>query len=209
MRVLLLMLLLGFSANVFAESESDLETDDSFFRSSAAPYEEDELDRLYKKSDLVKTTEQQKNAESKVKDEFSSAKTDIMDAAEARRMDDRVVAENKRRQKAILNRLAASSGPVHACVAKNAVNFQGTHATVIWMIDPDGRILDLAIKSTDIENEKIQKCIYDVAKSLNFDEAKTDLLKKSQVEYTYKFKKIVRSAPAPTLRKAPRRTASQ
>lgn len=207
MRLLLLMLLLGFSATVFAES--DLETDDSFFRSSAGPYEEDELDRLYKKSDLTKTTEQQKKTESKVKDEFSSAKTDIMDAAEARRMDERVVAENKRRQKAILNRLAASSGPVHACVAKNAVNFQGTHATVIWMIDPNGRILDLAIKSTDIENEKIQKCIYDVAKSLNFDEAKTDLLKKSEVEYTYKFKKIVRSAPAPALKKSPRRTASQ
>lgn len=198
----------SLSSNAFAES--DLETDDVFFQSSTAPYEDDELDRIHKKNDLVKTTEQQKKTETKVKDEFSSTTPDIMKAQEARMMDERIVAENKRRRKAILNKLDASSGAVHECVAKDPKVFQGSyatfHATVVLMIAADGRILDTAIKSTDIDSGEVQKCVHEVVSNLKFDEAKTDLFKKSHVEYTYKFKK--KTTKSVGVKKPSRRTAS-
>jgi len=204
------MYLLILCMSAFAHAESALETDDSFFKGAQAPYEDDELDRAYKKNELSKSMERQQKTESKVKDEFSTTSPDVMSAFEARAMDDKVVAENQRRQKAILNRIQVSSGLVHGCVAKNARAFQGTHATVIWMIGSDGKILDTAIKTTDIENPEIQRCIQDVAANLDFSSARTGmLLKKSHVEYTYRFKKrIIKSAQR--IHKRPvRRTASQ
>lgn len=208
MRIFLYMIV--FAVSAFAHAESALETDDSFFKEAKSPYEDDDLDRAYKKNELSKTIEKQKTTETKVKDEFSTTTPDIMPAYEARAMDERIVAENKRRQKAILNSIQSSSGAVHACVARNARAFQGTHATVIWMVGADGRIMDTAIKSTDIENNEIQKCIQDVAAKLDFSSARTDLLKKSHVEYTYKFKKrIIKSAHAKPIKKPARKTASQ
>lgn len=206
MRIIwLCVVLLGFSSNGFAES--DLETDDKFFNSSG-PDEEDDLDRLHRKNDLAKSREQQQKTEVKVKDEFSTIKPGVMSSTEARMMDEQVMAENKRRQQAILNKLASTSGLVHQCVTKDPKQFQGTQATVMWMIGADGRILETAIKSTDIENMDIQKCIYEVASSLKFDEARTEfLLKKSHVEYTYKFKKKINKAAS--AKKPSRRTASQ
>lgn len=213
MKLIIFAALLAFSANTYgqAEAQADLETDDRFFKSSVAPYEDDELDRIHKKNALIKTTEQQNRTESKVKDEFSSAAPGVMQSYEARAMDEKVIAENKRRQKVIMNQLSASSGPIHECVSKNAKFFQGTKATVIWMIGPDGKVLDTALKETDIENPEIQKCIQDVAMAMNFDEAKTDLYKKSHVEYTYKFKKrIVKpTSTAARAKKGNRSPASQ
>lgn len=204
---------IAFTLSAFAHAESALETDDSFFRDAKAPYEDDDLDRDHKKNELSKTIERQKKTENKVKDEFSVTTPDVMSASEARAMDTRIVTENKRRQRAILNRIQSSAGAVHSCVAQDPRNFQGTHATVIWMISPAGKIMDTAIKSTDIENNQVQKCIQDVAAKLDFSGARTDLLKKSHVEYTYKFKKrIIKSAkfnvkqPA---KKTVRKTASQ
>lgn len=207
MKILLYMMVLALSA--VAHAESALETDDSFFKDARSPYEDDDLDRAYKKNELSKTIEKQQKTESKVKDEFSSTSPNIMPAYEARAMDEKITAENKRRQTAILNRIKSSSSSVHGCIAKNAQQFQGTHATVIWMIGADGRIMDIAIKSTDIENNEIQKCIHDVAATLDFSSARTDLLKKTQAEYTYKFKKrVIKSAYKP-VKKPVRKTASQ
>lgn len=207
MKILLYMIVLALSA--VAHAESALETDDSFFSEAKSPYEDDELDRAYKKNELSKTIERQQKTETKVKDEFSTTTPDIMPAYEARAMDQKIVEENKRRQAAILGRIKSSSMLVHSCIAKNAQQFQGTHATVIWMIGADGRIMDTAIKSTDIENNDIQKCIHDVAATLDFSSARTNLLKKTQAEYTYKFKKrVIKSAYKPAKRPV-RKTASQ
>jgi hypothetical protein len=193
MKYILLVLLFGIAGQAYAQSE--METDDRFFTPANAPYEDDELDRIHKKNELAKSTEQLKKTENKVSSEFSTTTPDIMASYEARMMDDRIVAENKRRQKAILSKLASSSSAIHQCISKNVREFQGSHATVIWMIAPNGKVLDTAIKNTDIENPEIQNCIHSVASSLTFDEAKTDLFKKSHVEYTYKFKKkIIKSA---------------
>lgn len=201
--------LMVMALSVVAHAESALETDDTFFKGAQAPYEDDDLDRAYKKNELSKTIEKQKKTETKVKDEFSSTSPDIMPAYEARAMDEKIVAENKRRQMAILNRIKSSATMVHSCVAKNPHQFQGTHATVIWMIGADGRIMDTAIKSTDIDNNDIQKCIQEVASKLDFSNARTDLLKKTQAEYTYKFKKrVIKSAFKPVKRPV-RKTASQ
>lgn len=207
------LLFVALTLPAFAHAESGLETDDSFFRDAKAPYEDDDLDRDYKKNELSKTIDRQKKTESKVKDEFSVTTPDVMPAYEARAMDEKIVAENKRRQNAILSRIHSSSGAVHSCVAQDPRNFQGTHATVIWMVSPEGKIMDMAIKSTDIENNEIQKCIQDVAAKLDFSSARTDLLKKSHVEYTYKFKKrIIKSTKhsmKQPLKKPARKTASQ
>ncbi|WP_413291458.1 hypothetical protein [Bdellovibrio sp. HCB337] len=212
MKSILLVTLLAISTNVYAES--DLETDDSFFKSSAAPYEDDELDRMQKKNALIKSNENQKMTDTKVKDEFSTATPGVMQSFEARAMDERVIAENKRRQQAIIRQLKSSSAPIYQCVSKDPHSFEGTKATVIWMVGQNGKVLDSAIKDTDIVSNEIQKCIHDVAMSMNFDEAKTDLIKKSHVEYTYKFKKRIikpaRTAKAPVrTKKIQRRTASQ
>jgi len=192
MKFILLVLLFGFTGQAFAESEFD--TDDRFFTPSNAPYEDDELDRIHKKNELAKSTEQLKKTETKVTSEFFTTTPDVMASYEARMMDDRIVAENKRRQKAILDKLASSSSAIHECVSQNPRQFQGTHATVIWMIAPNGKVLDTAIKNTDIENPEIQNCIQSVASNLTFAEAKTELFKKSHVEYTYKFKKKITKA---------------
>jgi hypothetical protein len=189
-----------------AHAESALETDDGFFKSSVAPYEDDDLDRSYKKNELTKSTEHQKKVESNVTDEFSSTHQGIMPAYEAQMMDQKIVAENKRRQAAIMRRLSSSSGAVYDCVTKNSKNFQGTYTTVKWLIAPSGKVMEAAIKSTDIENTEIQKCIEEVALNLDFSSAKTDLLKKSLVEYSYKFKKKSKTG---ALKKTGRRTAGQ
>lgn len=211
MKFILLVALLAISAHAYAES--DLETDDSFFKSSTAPYEDDELDRMHKKNALMKSVENQNKTENKVKDEFSSSSPGMMQSYEAQAMDNKVVAENKRRQQAIIRQLKSSSGPIYQCVAKNPQGFQGTKATVIWMVGQDGRVLDTAIKDTDIESSEIQKCIQDVAMNMNFLEAKTDLIKKSHVEYTYKFHKRIikpmKKTAARPYKKIQRRTASQ
>lgn len=191
-----------------AHAESALETDDSFFK-SVAPVEDDDLDRSYKKNELVKSTETQKKIESHVKDEFSSTHQGIMPAYEAKMMDQKVVAENKRRQAAIMSRLNLSAGAVLTCVSKTGQNFQGTHATVMWMIQPNGTVSETAIKSTDIENIEIQKCIQEVASHLDFSAAKTDLLNKSLVEYTYKFKLKKKTSLGSHKKKIRRSTASQ
>ncbi len=195
-----------FIISMTAHAESVLETDDSFFKSAAPPYEDDDLDRVYKKNELTKSTERQEKIESKVKDEFQSIHQDIMSAHEAKIMDQKIVAENKRRQSAIMKRLNSSVGAVYACVAENVKSFQGTHATVIWMIAPSGAVIDSAIKSTDIVNADVQKCIREVASGLDFSLAKTNLLKKSLVKYTYKFKKKNKTI---SFKKATRRTAKQ
>lgn len=203
MKIILYAAMILLSLKAYAQ---DLETDDSFFKGNA-PYEDDELDRASKKNALTKTMDQQKKYEFKVKDEVSTAAPGLMSASEAKAMDQRVVNENKRRRKAILNKLSSSAQIVQMCFNKNTTNFQGSHATVIWMVGPDGRVLDTAIKSTDIDNSEIQKCIHDIAVNLNFSEAKTDLLKKSLVEYTYKFKK--KTVNAGVKKKTLRKTASQ
>lgn len=203
MRFMLFVTTMIFSLHAYSQ---DLETDDSFFKANA-PYEDDELDRASKKNPLAQTLEHQKKYDFKVKDEVSTAAPGMMSPSEAKAMDLKVVAENKRRRKAILNKLSSSSQVMQMCFHKNTTNFQGTHATVIWMVAPNGKVLDTAIKSTDIDNSEIQKCIHDIAVNLNFNEAKTDLLKKSLVEYTYKFKKKTSNA---SFKKRPvRRTASQ
>lgn len=208
MRIFLYIMVLALSA--VAHAESALETDDSFFKDARSPYEDDDLDRAYKKNELSKTIEKQQKTENKVKDEFSTTTPDIMPAYEAQAMDNKIVAENKRRQQAILSRIQSSAGLVHGCVAKNPRQFQGTHATVIWMIGADGRIMDTAIKSTDIDDNQIQKCIQEVAAKLDFSKARTDLLKKTHAEYTYKFKKRVLTKTAHKQVKRPvRKTASQ
>lgn len=207
MRIFLYIIVLALSA--VAHAESALETDDSFFKEARSPYEDDELDRAYKKNELSKTIERQQKTENKVKDEFSTTTLDIMPAYEAQAMDNKIIAENKRRQQAILSRIQSSAGMVHSCVAKNPRQFQGTHATVIWMIGPDGRIMDTAIKSTDIEDGAIQKCIQEVAGKLDFSNARTDLLKKTHAEYTYKFKKRVIKTAHKQVKRPIRKTASQ
>lgn len=206
-----LLYVLVIAMPIFAHAESGLETDDSFFQEAKSPYEDDDLDRAYKKNELVKSIDRQQKTENKVKDEFSTTAPDIMPAYEARAMDEKITAENKRRQQAILSRLQSSSSQIYACIAKKPRHFQGTHATVIWMIAPTGRVLDTAIKSTDIEDNDIQKCIQDVAAKLDFSNAKTDLLKKSQVEFTYKFnkKKPSKSMARHSQKRIIRRTASQ
>ncbi|MGZ3744615.1 MAG: hypothetical protein ACXWRE_07060 [Pseudobdellovibrionaceae bacterium] len=171
-----------------AHAESALETDDNFFKSAVAPYEDDDLDRTHKKNELQKSVEREKKIDSHVKEEFSSTRQGIMPAYEAQMMDQRIVAENKRRQAAIMRRLDSSSRSVLTCVNKKGQRLQGSRATLLWMIEPDGRVSDTAIKTTDIEDPEIQKCIQDVAAGLDFSSAKTDLLKRSRVEYTYKFK---------------------
>lgn len=214
MKISLGILLVTLSLGAHAESE--LETDDSFFKGAAAPYEDDELDRDYKKNELLKTTEHQKKTETKVQSEFSETTQGIMPAYEARMMDEKIIAENKRREEALLSTIRRSSGAVHACIAKNAQLFEGTHATVIWMVSAEGTIQDMAIKDTDIQNTEIQRCIEQVAGSLDFSSAKTTMLKKTHVEYVYKFKKIVRQAPpakparkaAKKAKKAPSRGAA-
>jgi hypothetical protein len=106
MRIFLYLMVLSCSA--FAHAESALETDDSFFKGAQSPYENDDLDRAYMKSELSKSMEHQNKSENKVKDEFSVATPDVMPAYEARAMDDKVITENKRRQRAILSRIQAS-----------------------------------------------------------------------------------------------------
>jgi len=205
---LYLIILTLFTSLTYAESA--LETDDSFFSGSKAPYEDDDLDRAHKKNEISKVIERQKKTETEVKDEFTTARPNTMSTHEARAMDERIVAENKRRQSSILNSIKSSAALVQSCVNQNPQHFQGTHATVIWMIGADGRIMDSAIKTTDIENGEIQKCIQDVAMKLDFSNARTDLLKKTHAEYTYKFKKLVVKKTAQKPAKKPtRKTASQ
>lgn len=196
------------SGPLLAHADPALETDDSFFKSEA-PVEDDDLDRKYKKNELVKSRENQNKIESHVKDEFSSIQQGIMPAYEAQMMDQKIVAENKRRQTAIMRSLNKSAGAVRVCVSQKDKVFQGTHATVIWMIQPNGTVSDTAIKSTDIDNPEVQRCIQEVAASLDFSTAKTELLNKSLVEYTYKFKFKKKANTSSFKKKMRRSTASQ
>lgn len=174
---------------VVAHAEDDLEIDSQFFKSAKSPYEDDDLDRATKKDPLaVKTTQQQQN-ENAVKSEFSSVQPGLMSAEEASAMDQAVVRENKRRQQAILKRLAQNTPAVKACVDQSKQKFEGTHIRMAWLISRDGKTLQAAIKATDITSEEIQKCIYEASLKISFDEAATDHMKKSVAEYTYKFHK--------------------
>lgn len=186
-----LLILTSYSAH----ADEDLEVDSQFFHSAKGPYEDDELDRATKKDPLAVKTKQQLEAESAVKSEFNSVQPGLMKSYEAAAMDQAVINENKRREKAILSRLAAHTPVVKECVAKSKEKFKGTHITMKWLISKDGKTLETAVKSTDVQDPLVEKCIYESALKITFNEAATDHLKQSMAEYTYKFK-IKSRAPA-------------
>jgi hypothetical protein len=191
MKLVLLSLLVLLSWQ--AHAQTDLETDDSFFHSAKSPYEDDELDRSIRKDPVVVGVKQQNKADTAVKSEFSSVRPGLLRPSEAAAMDQAVVRENKRREKAILKRLAENGPMVKACVDQSKQKLQNSQITIAWLISPTGKVLQAAVKSSDVQNPEIEKCIYEASSKLTFDEAASEHLKQSLAEYTYKFKVAGRS----------------
>jgi hypothetical protein len=179
-----LLLILSFAAR----AESGLDTDDKFFHSTKSPYEDDDLDRATRRDPVGVEVKQERKSENAVKDEFESARPGLLKPYEAAAMDEAVVRENKRRQRAILKRLAENGPMVKACVDKAKQKLQNSQITIAWLISPAGKVLQAAVKSSDFQNPEIEKCIYEASSNITFTEAASEHLKQSLAEYTYKFK---------------------
>jgi hypothetical protein len=193
----------GTLPKAHAQSDSGLDIDDKFFHSAKSPYEDDDLDRSTRKDPVAVKSNQQQKVDSEVKNEFNSAQPQLLRREEAAAMDQAVVNENKRRDNAILKRLAENTPAVRACVEQSKQKFEGSYIQMAWLISNDGKTLEATIRGTDIQDPEIQKCIYESSLKISFNEAATDHLKKSMAEYTYKFKVKPRQ-PASVPRKAQR-----
>lgn len=207
MKKILAGLLLAFSSvhAVPVVAQVDLETDQGFFDPGKAPYEEDDLDKAYRNNQGAKVAEQLKVTDVTVKDEIGSTHPALMSSSEAQMIDQRIAAENKRRQEAIFRTLSSHSSMVRNCIDQNKKAFQGSQITLVWMIAPSGKVLDTAIKSSDFNSQEVQACVQNSAQQLDFSAAAFQQYKKSHVEYTYrvKLKQPSKSArlPAAALRK--------
>lgn len=168
----------------FSDAQVDLETQDNFFSKDAQV--EDDLDRAYRKGEFNKTSEQLKIEDVTVKDEIQSVKPGIMSTEEAASMDRAVVAENKRRNNAILRTIRGNASIVKACLDKSKVAQHGSKITLKWMIDSIGRVVMAEVSDSDFENPQVQTCVRDAAKKLDFSAAAIKQYKKSVVSYTYK-----------------------
>jgi len=190
MKSLIYSLLFVFAAlaPLQAIAQADLETDDRFFKSEKNPYEEDDLDRQYKQKQSNQNVDQLKTTDTTVKGEVTSTAPDMMSSSEAAMIDQRVVEENKRRQRAIMSTVSSHGFMVKECIDKNRKGFQGSQITLAWLIAPNGQVLNADIKNTDIENPDIQNCVKDAALKLDFSSAAYMQYKKSLVEYTYRVK---------------------
>ena len=162
----------------------ELETQENFFGKDAQV--EDDLDRAYRAGQANKMTEQSMIEDVTVKDEIQSVKPGLMSSYEAAAMDRRIAAENQRRKNAILQTIRGNASMVKACLDKNNQAQNGSKITIKWMIDNKGKVVMAEISESDIENQKVQACVREAAKGLDFSSAAIEQYKKSVVSYTYK-----------------------
>ncbi|WP_413290593.1 hypothetical protein [Bdellovibrio sp. HCB337] len=168
----IMLILMFLLAMVHAQAQS-IEND---------PYSEDQIDMDFQQEQGA-TLEKEQTADTRMKIELNqSTPTALGMSAE-----EKLALDNQRRQKAILTELSGSSDLVRNCITRNNKSFRGTHITLMWVISPMGRTQKASIKSTDIGDLAIRDCIKRIAARFDFSDAAHGNLKKSVVEYTYRF----------------------
>lgn len=169
----------------FQEERIYLDTDYRFFQSLNVTLDEDELDKAYKAKQEAELQERLLRTESTVKTEINSTTPGILPPQQGVAMDGK--------RELILKKIAANGQQVRACIRqhKNIMEFKGTSMTLTWEVEPSGKVANAQLKTTDIDDQGIQKCILEALAGWDFSDATKVAgpldAKNSLVEYTYRF----------------------
>ncbi|MBC7370763.1 MAG: hypothetical protein H7326_04310, partial [Bdellovibrionaceae bacterium] len=134
-----------------------LDTDYRFFQSfDVMTLEEDALDKAYKQAQTTQSATQLAGTNHTVKNELQTVAPQIkvMTPEQAKAADVR--------RELILKKIASNVKTVKMCIRQNRADkteFKGTELTLSWEVDATGKVASARVKSTDVENKEIQKCI--------------------------------------------------
>lgn len=162
-----------------------LDTDYRFFQTmNVITLEEDALDKAYKQAQSVQNTTQLVGTTQAVKQELQTVAPQIkvMTSEQAKAAD--------ARRELILKKIAANVKTVRLCIRQNRIEkqeFKGTELTLSWEIDATGNVASARVKSSDLENKEIQKCILGALYEWKFDDVVAKDQKMAHIEYTYRF----------------------
>lgn len=166
-----------------------LDTDYQFFQALNIVLDEDELDKAYQEKLAAENLEKLKNTDTTVKSEIGTTAPGMLTRKEGVAMD------AKRVQ--ILKKIAKNGQLVRACILqskKDGIEFKGTAMTLAWEVEPTGKVINTAVKATDVENKEIHACVLKSLADWNFGEAMKDQTKNSHIEYTYRFVNTAKEA---------------
>lgn len=164
-----------------------LDTDYQFFQALMVPNDEDELDLATKKDEVAVIIEKNAQVNKAVAGEIKTSTPKLLTTKQGLEFD--------RRRTLILKKIAKNGQHVRACILqhqKPGIAFKGTAMTLAWDLEPSGKVENPQVKSTDVELQEIKDCVLKSLAEWNFSDVLKNKIKRSRIEYTYRF---VNAAP--------------